>query len=90
MLHTGGRRLPRRQVPLAELMLDLGIPDHDKAPRLSVAATRRMDGGGQHRLNGLVGHGLRAEVAYRPLTVNGVKERHVFLVMWNSPLPHTV
>src|SRR5882672_8288942 len=44
---------------------------------LSVAAARCTDGGLQHYLHRLVGHGLRAEVAYGSLAVDGVEERHV-------------
>jgi len=58
-------------------MVEVGITDHDKAPRLSVAAARGVDGGIEYRRNRLVGHRLRAEVAYGPLTVDGIEERHV-------------
>ncbi len=63
--------------PLAELTLERGITPHEKAPRLSVAAAGRADGGMPHRLKGLVGDGLRAVVAYRPLAVDGVEEQQV-------------
>ena len=91
-LHVCGRRLPRRQVPLTKPTFDLGIPDHDKAPRLPVAPIGRADGGVQHGLNRLVGHGLFAEVAYRSLAVDGIEKRHVFLchggTLHPNLLPH--
>ena len=62
-----------------EPTLDRGITNHDKAPRLSVPAAGRTDGGAQHHLNRLVGHRLLAEVAYRPLAVDGIEKRHVLV-----------
>src|SRR5262249_36195331 len=78
-LHPGDGRLPRRQVPLAELTLEGGIREHEKAPGLAIAATGRADGGMQHRLHRLVGDGLRAEMADCPLTVDGIEERYGFV-----------
>jgi hypothetical protein len=49
-------------------------PDYNKAPRLPIAPIGRADGGMQDCLNRLVGYGLRAEVAYGPLAVDGIEK----------------
>ena len=85
--HVGGRRLPRLQVPLAKPTFDLCIPYHDKAPWLPVAPVGCTDGGMQHGLNRLVGHGLLAEVAYRPLAVDDVEKRYIFVCHGGTPPP---
>jgi hypothetical protein len=73
-LHIGNGRLPRRQVPLAELPLEGGIPDHEKAPGLAVTTTGRADSGAQDGFDRLVRDGLRVEVADRPLTGDRLEE----------------
>ena len=52
-----------------------------------VAPAGRADGGVQDGRNHLVGHGLRAEVAYRPLAVDGIEKGHMYVYHGRIPPP---